>query len=95
MASKEDVESLKSAWGVVTAAAVAGPLPLWTSDLQPPWPSGSTVVATTVCATAIWLAFRLKSMGRRQSVPKILGFADLIVGLVLGALYFGARSTTS
>lgn len=87
---EDQLKSLKSAWGLVMAACAAGPLALWMSDLQPPSPSGSAVVATTACAVAIWLAFGLKSVVRRPATLKLFGVACFVLGLLLEALYFSA-----
>ena len=72
------------------AAVAAGPMALWAADLQPPWPPGSSVVATTACAVAVWLVFGLQSILRRTVVLKSLGVGAFIAGLVLGGWYFDA-----
>lgn len=84
------LEGLKSAWGMTMAAVAAGPLALWTSDLQPPWPEGSTIVAMTACAAAIWLALVINAGIRRQVHSRAISAAVLVAGLVLGCAYFWA-----
>ena len=85
---KDQLESLKTAWGVVMAAVAAGPTALWTTELQPPWPSGSALVATTACAFAIWIAFSIKTLVKRLVLFKAIGTASLVLGVGFGALYF-------
>ena len=82
----------KSAWGAVVAAVAAGPLVMWTSDLQPPWPPGSFAIASLACAVAVWLAISLKSLLTRPRNLKLIGAGSLLMGLVLGAMYVGAFS---
>ena len=90
MSLQEQIESLKSTWGVVMAAVAAGPLALWTSDLHPPWPSSSAMVATTACAAAIWFSFSIQSLVDRPNVLKFFGTVSLAIGLILGVYYFSA-----
>ena len=90
MSFKDQLESLKTAWGVVMAAVAAGPIALWTTELQPPWPSGSALVATTACAFAIWIAFSIRTLVKRLLLFKAIGTASLVLGIGLGALYFAA-----
>jgi hypothetical protein len=90
LALKENLEGLKSAWGMTMAAVAAGPLALWQTDLQPPWPEGSTIVSTTACAAAIWLALVINAGVRRQVHLRVTSVAVLVAGLVLGGTYFWA-----
>ena len=65
------INILKSFWGGAAAVAVAGPLILWGSELDPPWPPGNASRITTLfCATAVILAYALgRTLGNLEKPP--------------------------
>src|SRR5712692_10630124 len=92
------LKAFKSMWGTAVAAAAAGPVILWISDVQPPWPTGADKIATLFCAVAMFLAYIVsraladqhespvgKRGGRSVRLPAIIGATFLILGL-LGAV---------
>ncbi len=95
------IKAFKSMWSGAAAAAAAGPIILWISDLDPPWPPGSaTKVTTLFCVVAVILAYALsltlaekhirtnsKHKFIRKQLPNIIGSAFLSIGLLAGIAY--------
>ncbi|HME44995.1 MAG TPA: hypothetical protein VKF36_18020 [Syntrophorhabdales bacterium] len=95
------IKTFRSMWGGAAAAAAAGPVILWVSELDPPWPpNNATKVTTLFCAVALILAYvssrTLKqvagqTVSRRELIkkksPYIIGSAFLMIGLIFGIAY--------
>lgn len=84
---KSQLESLKSYWGLVIAAVAAGPLALWSKELQPPWPSSSAVVATTACLVGVWIILGLTLVLRGSQMVRWIGLVALLLSLSFGGAY--------
>ncbi len=100
------LKALKSMWGTAVAAAAAGPVILWISDVEPPWPTGADKIATLFCAVAVLLAYIVSRaladqhespVGKRRNrgvrLPTIIGATFLILGLLGATGYLWAYST--
>lgn len=100
MSLDDFLKSFKSTWGAVTAAAAAGPLLMWTKELQPPWPEGVSPIASLFCAIAILVGYALSRLlttphtDRRAEHRLLLaGSTCLLLGLVSAAIYLWAYSS--
>lgn len=100
------LKALKFMWGTAVAAAAAGPLILWISGLEPPWPPGAGKIATLFSAVAVLLAYPAsralanrheslvdKRRNRGVRSPAIIGAIFLILGLLGAISYLWAYST--
>lgn len=101
------LRAFKSLWGGAAIAAASGPLILWASELDPPWPPGSaSKIAALFCAAALMLTYifvhsladereRTKKRGRTRinQLSYLAGFAFLMIGLAMLIAYLWIYST--
>jgi hypothetical protein len=95
------LKAFRSIWGGAALAAAGGPIILWASELDPPWPPNSASKITTLfCAVAILLSYFINRVlaekqqllnSKHRFVVKqlsgVIGSIFLVIGLLFGGAY--------
>jgi hypothetical protein len=91
--------SFKSLWGVALVVTTTGPLTLWIPELNPPWPIGSSILATLFSVMSVVLILGLVNnlisasklsdvvVSKYQLILKLGGSLSIIIGLVFCIVY--------
>jgi hypothetical protein len=86
------LSAFKSFWGAAATAAAAGPIMMWATKLDPPWPPDDVgKIATIFCAVALILAFVMATRLKERAMF-VAAITSLVLGLGLVIVYLSLYS---
>ncbi len=95
MTIKDFADGFRTIWGLGSLVTTVGPLALWlAADFEPPWPTGSAIVATIFCGLLLIIAYFRVAEGdvERRLQARRSAIGCIVVGLFLLFVYLGLSS---